>query len=71
MTKKEAGITLGRLIGAAHNDADTSERQQRRLAEERALAYRITINALKLPEKSVTDGYLQAYVGDQPGWQMR
>ncbi len=71
MTKKEVGVTLGRLIGAAHNDADTSEGQQKRLAEERALAYRISINALELEEKDVTEGYLQSYTGEDAGWQSR
>ncbi len=71
MSKKETGVALGRLIGAAHNDADTSGGQQNRLAKERALAYRISINALTLREEDVTRGYLQAYTGDKPGWQGR
>ena len=73
MTKKEAGVTLGRLIAAAHNDEDTAtgENAQIARARERAVAYRIVVNSLALPEKAVTEGYQQAYVGDRPGWQER
>jgi len=71
MTKKETGVTLGRLIGAAHNDEDTAmgEKAQIARARERAVAYRIVINSLELREKDVTEGYQQAYVGQRPGWQ--